>query len=237
MNIGTIVEFFESMVKSSPMTPNNGAYGGDLSGGAFNPIEFIKKPQVGLRFITCIFSVIVFACIASEELYQLGSCPLNGDAHTCGFGISVGVLSFLICILFLIIDARFDSISSIKIRKRAVILDFVLSVAMAIVWFLCFCYLCDSWRKTDDEIKKRAGVHEVNTAIAFSFFSIITWAMISLLNFLRYRQGIATIFNGEYEDQNMNQNADPNQDPMNRQAPFNSNSVNNFNSGYQQPTY
>jgi hypothetical protein len=29
--------------------------------------------------------------------------------------------------------------------------------------------------------------------------------MISLLNFLRYRQGIATIFNGEYEDQNMNQ--------------------------------
>ena len=24
MNIGTIVEFFESMVKSSPMTPNNG---------------------------------------------------------------------------------------------------------------------------------------------------------------------------------------------------------------------
>ena len=77
MNIGTIVEFFESMVKSSPMTPNNGnqnkikpiysylrrifnyiykigAYGGDLSGGAFNPIEFIKKPQVGLRFITCV---------------------------------------------------------------------------------------------------------------------------------------------------------------------------------------
>ncbi len=53
MNIGTIVEFFESMVKSSnQVNPNQGAYGGDLSGAAFNPIEFIKKPQVVLRIVS-----------------------------------------------------------------------------------------------------------------------------------------------------------------------------------------
>ena len=89
MTIGTIVEFFESMVKSSPMTPNNGkhlqclcvllnanyfftyqisgAYGGDLSGGAFSPIEFIKKPQVIVRFVTLV-SVYFFYFIFSLSL-------------------------------------------------------------------------------------------------------------------------------------------------------------------------
>ena len=58
MNIGTIVEFFESMVKSSnQVNPNNGAYGGDLSGSAFNPIEFFKKPQVVLRIISGVSSI------------------------------------------------------------------------------------------------------------------------------------------------------------------------------------
>ena len=54
MNIGTIIEFFESMVKSSSVTPNQGAYGGDLSGGSFNFIEFIKKPQVIIRMLTMV---------------------------------------------------------------------------------------------------------------------------------------------------------------------------------------
>ena len=54
-------------------------------------------------------------------------CPLEGDPHSCGFGIAVGVFAFVLCLLFLLIDARFDNISSIKIRKRAVIADFILS--------------------------------------------------------------------------------------------------------------
>lgn len=58
MNIGTILEFFESMVKTSSVNPNQGAYGGDLSGSAFNPIEFIKKPQVVLRVLTIVSRLI-----------------------------------------------------------------------------------------------------------------------------------------------------------------------------------
>jgi len=237
MNIGTIIEFFESMVKTSSVTPNQGAYGGDLSGGSFNFLEFIKKPQVILRILTIMFSIVVFGCIASEDMYEAGMCPLNSDAHACGFGIAIGVISFLICLLFLIVDARFDSLSNIQTRKKAVIIDLTLSAVWTVVWFLCFCYLADSWRKTPHEIKKHADVHTINTAIAFSFFSIITWAMICLLNFLRYRQGISTIFNNEYEDQSQMQNDPNNEAGYNRQAPFNSNSVNNINSGYQQPTY
>ena len=46
------------MVKSSnQVNPNQGAYGGDLTGAAFNPIEFIKKPQVVLRIVSGVSTV------------------------------------------------------------------------------------------------------------------------------------------------------------------------------------
>lgn len=45
------------------------------------------------------------------------------------------------------------------------------------MWFVCFCYLTDAWRKTDEELSNKAGVHRIQTAIAFSFFSIITWVI------------------------------------------------------------
>ncbi len=54
MNIGTVVEFIESLVKSTPISSQDGAYGAGMAGAPFNPIEFIKKPQVILR----VFSLV-----------------------------------------------------------------------------------------------------------------------------------------------------------------------------------
>jgi hypothetical protein len=58
MNVGTIVELFETMMKSN-LDPNaEGAYGGGMANSAgFNPVSFIKKPQVILR-IVCLVSLI-----------------------------------------------------------------------------------------------------------------------------------------------------------------------------------
>lgn len=74
-----------------------------------------------------VFATIVFTCIATEENYKQGKCPLNDDPHACGFGITIAVIAFILCIVFLIIDARFDSFSNVKTRKRAVIVDMVIS--------------------------------------------------------------------------------------------------------------
>ena len=52
---------------------------------------------------------------------------------------------------------------------------------MTLFWFICFCYLTDAWRKTSDEIKSKAEVNLVQTSIAFSFFSIITWVTIIII--------------------------------------------------------
>lgn len=43
------------------------------------------------------------------------------------------------------------------------------------MWFVCFCYLADAWRKTTDEIKEQADRNKIQAAIAFSFFSIFAW--------------------------------------------------------------
>ena len=65
---------------------------------------------------------------------------------------------------------------------------------------------------------------------------------IALINFLRYRQGIANVF-GSYEDPNQpsyNQNSNPASNDSYRQAPFNTNSnYSNVNAAsyQQQPTY
>lgn len=127
MNIGTIVELVESLVKSTAMTSNEGAYGSGMAGGPFDPIAFIKKPQVILRILGIVFSIIVFASIASEDSYSNGKCPMDNDPGACGLGVTFGVVSFLILLVFLVVDARFDSFSSVKIRRRFVIADMGIS--------------------------------------------------------------------------------------------------------------
>ena len=149
-------------------------------------------------------AIVVFSCIASEDLYKQGQCPLNEDSTACGFGITIGVTAFLICLFFLLVDAKFDSFSNVKTRKRAVIVDLAISgnfwkrpfyiihflnslnsislpfkfiAVWTLLWFVCFCYIANSWRKTDEDVRAKAEVNTIQTAIAFSFFSIITWVI------------------------------------------------------------
>ena len=122
--------------------------------------------------------MLVFGCIINVDEQDNGSCPLNGDPSACSFGFTVGVTAFLFCVVFLVIDARFDNFSNIKTRKRAVIADMVISGVYAFIWFITFCYLTDAWRKTEDNVKNVVDVSCVNTAIAFAFLSIITWVFI-----------------------------------------------------------
>lgn len=58
MNIATIVEFIESMIKSTQISNSEGAYGGGLAGAPFDPLSFIKKPQVILRIINIVKKTI-----------------------------------------------------------------------------------------------------------------------------------------------------------------------------------
>ena len=73
-----------------------------------------------------LFAIIVFGCISSGGWYA-NQCQMSGDSNACGYGTGIGVLAFLFCIGFLVIDALFENISSVQQRKYAVIADLSVS--------------------------------------------------------------------------------------------------------------
>jgi hypothetical protein len=192
-----------------------------------------------------LFAVIVLGSIICEDLYKQGTCPLNEDATACSFGLTLSTIALLACIAFLIIDARFDSFSNVKTRKRAVVVDLAFSGFWAALWFLGFCYMANEWRKTSDDLENRAEAGNVRLALIFSFLSILSWAMICLLNFLRYRQGVSTIFSSSYDEHEPNfeyegihaNNAHSDDYPNQNSNYSNINNNNYNNGGYQQSNY
>ena len=52
---------------------------------------------------------------------------MHGDNNACGYGTGIGILAFIICLVFLVIDAMFDNISSVQYRKYVVIVDLGIS--------------------------------------------------------------------------------------------------------------
>jgi hypothetical protein len=114
------------------------------------------------------------------------------------------------------------------------------------MWFVCFCYLSYSWRKTKENSRVLFERHKIQASVVFSFFSIFVWIALSLLAIMRYRQGPATLSNNDYEDHshiggdsgnkfNSYQNIHAS---SYKQAPFSNDSFDYSNPGYQQsPNY
>ena len=60
MNVGSIMEFLQKFLNSATEKVGDGAaaYGGGMAGAAFDPLSFIKKPQVILRIISIVINPI-----------------------------------------------------------------------------------------------------------------------------------------------------------------------------------
>lgn len=79
-----------------------------------------------------LFSIVVFASITAEgyinpTTQQETKCMFNQNDSACSYGVGIGVLAFLACVIFLILDAFFPQISNAKERKYIVIGDLVFS--------------------------------------------------------------------------------------------------------------
>ncbi|XP_045214490.1 synaptogyrin-2-like [Mercenaria mercenaria] len=212
---------------SLPSQPQ--AYGAGMAGGSFDPVSFIKRPQVILRIVSWVFSIIVFGCISAGGYYR-DHCQMR-DSGACGYGIGIGVTAFLLCIGFLIIDVLFDNMSSVQHRKYAVLADLVVSALWTFLWFVGFCFLTDQWRRRDD-MKQYVAPHghgkdNIQASIAFSFFSIFTWAALAFFAFRRYREGTSETFTTGYQDNQQ----------QNQSSPYSSFPGSDASDPYQQPPF
>jgi len=178
-----------------------GAFGGGKAGMAFDPISFVQRPQTIVRMLCWLFSIIVFGCISSKGWVVNASgkevCLYDGKANACNYGVGIAVIAFLASSAFIIGDALFEQFSSIKTRKHYVYSDFGFSSFWMFLFFVGFCYLTHSWSNTTPE--SDYGVNNVQAAIAFSFFSIFSWAGCAWFAYQRYKLGSEGAFATGYE--------------------------------------
>lgn len=168
------------------------AYGASLAGGAFDVWSFIKRPQTIARLFSWLFAIVVFATIVSEgyineQTKEETKCMFNGNDSACSYGIGVGILAFLACVVFIVLDAYFPQISNANDRKYIVLGDLCISGVWTFLWFVCFCLLANQWSHTTQSAVPADAARAV---VAFSFFSTATWALLTMFALQRYRQGI-----------------------------------------------
>ncbi|RLU16619.1 hypothetical protein DMN91_010687 [Ooceraea biroi] len=180
---------------------DGGAYGGGKAGAPFDPIAFVQRPQVILRAVCLLFAIIVFGCISSKGYLPKNGkevCLYNDDNNACNYGVGIGVLAFLASIGFLAGEYLFEQMSSVKTRKHFVLIDLGFSGFWSFLYFVGFCYLTNAWNNSDKP-PGDYGVNNLQAAIAFSFFSIFTWAACAWFAFQRFKQGTDAAFAPSYE--------------------------------------
>uniref|UniRef100_A0A8C5RDJ1 MARVEL domain-containing protein n=1 Tax=Laticauda laticaudata TaxID=8630 RepID=A0A8C5RDJ1_LATLA len=66
---------------------------------------------------------------------------------------------------------------------------FCLTGFWSFLWFVAFCFLANQWQRTPDSKGASQGGDAARAAIAFSFFSIISWVALTIKALQRYRMG------------------------------------------------
>uniref|UniRef100_A0A8C4LPC2 Synaptogyrin 1 n=1 Tax=Equus asinus TaxID=9793 RepID=A0A8C4LPC2_EQUAS len=182
------------MDNNNPLWPRLRLTAGHTWGSASRVgVRWVRASSASHRF-SGLFSIVVFGSIVNEGYLNSPSegkefCIYNRNPNACSYGVAVGVLAFLTCLLYLALDVYFPQISSVKDRKKAVLSDIGVSAFWAFLWFVGFCYLANQWQVSkprDNPLNE--GTDAARAAIAFSFFSIFTWSLTAALAARRFKE-------------------------------------------------
>uniref|UniRef100_A0A336LX94 Synaptogyrin n=1 Tax=Culicoides sonorensis TaxID=179676 RepID=A0A336LX94_CULSO len=181
---------------------DGGAYGGGKAGASFDPLAFVQRPIVVLRFLCWLFAIIVFGCISSQgwllNEQKKEYCIINNNGSACNYGVGIGVIAFLASMGFLAGEYFFEQMSSVKTRKHYVMADLAFSGLWAFLYFVGFCYLASQWSKADPT-PGNYGSSNINASIVFSLFSIFTWGGCAWFAFQRFKAGVDPTFSSTYD--------------------------------------
>jgi len=183
---------------------NSAGFGMTNSASAFDPMTFIKRPSVIARFVCLLLAILIMACISGGGYYtmQSGQVCLFGSGEgggPCGWGIALAVFAMLASGGFLVVsEVYFARVSNANTRRQIVICDLAVAALFTVLTFLTFCIMTSAWGTELPDY----FVYDKNpcrAALAFYFFSIISWGAVSYLVFRTYREGVSTAFAPTYE--------------------------------------
>lgn len=88
-----------------------------------------------------VFAIVVFACITTEGYINTPhsadvKCIFNQNDQACHYAVGIGVIAFLACVGFLVLDVYLPFMSNAQERKYAVLADLGFSGELE----LCFLY-------------------------------------------------------------------------------------------------
>ncbi|XP_077426581.1 synaptogyrin-2b [Vanacampus margaritifer] len=179
-------------------------YGVSLAGGGLDIVKFVRQPQTIVRLLSWLFAIVVFACITTEgyinPVYSAEpKCIFNQNDSACHYAVGIGVMAFLACVGFLLLDVYRPFLGNAQQRKYAVMADLGFSGAWTFLWFVCFCLLASQWSRTHDV----SGIPQdaARATVAFSFFSIATWGILTYFAFARFRRGADDVAIPTYTEQ------------------------------------
>ena len=167
--------------------------------GCVSVKALFTEPLFLLHVLNWLMSVIIFSCVAgisydtiaqvatpdSQAIPSENVCGFNGAGGTCSYGVGIGVVGALFCTAFIVAEVMWDKLAGH--HKPIYVVEVLLSGVWALLWFVAFCIFCDGWRKTDAVFQDVVGKPKANSAIAFSFFSTLTWGYTSHLLYKAYR--------------------------------------------------
>eukprot|EP00736_Rhodelphis_marinus_P002478 Rmarinus@m.25174 len=147
-------------------------------------------PRLGLYFAQWLFAIIVFGGISDGAkdgdacFYGASENNPDGEEGACGWGIFVGVMSFLIAMF----EVAALLINMTAMVPKAGLVRLAVNALFCFFWFVTGCYLASEAKESCDEFegitdKSCSEVDDstdfkYNSAIAavvFSFFSWILW--------------------------------------------------------------
>ncbi|XP_066484707.1 synaptogyrin-4 [Tiliqua scincoides] len=146
--------------------------------------QFFIRPQNITRMLAAVFSLIIFASLLTEGYQNQTTssklyCVLNDNGAACCYAITVGILSFLQCLLFLGFDAYDTSITSHRLKYAILVLNVTFSIVWICLWFVGFCFLANQWNRSAH--KYLLGSSAARASITFAFFSIPCWVYLAYL--------------------------------------------------------
>lgn len=134
------------------------------------------------------FSVIEFGCIQSKGWTEESKCIYNKDGNACRLANLIGVVGCIGATALLALEAFFQNISSIKVRRRAVAGDLGFSAAWAGLNLIVFMYLAVAWSKSEPPVFGE-GINTARAAIIFALLSVPAWLGCAYFAWIRWQSG------------------------------------------------
>jgi hypothetical protein len=133
-------------------------------------------------------SIIVIACVANSRATEsTGSvCGFDRDEGACSFSTLIGVIAFLLALVFIIVEAQWERLGSY--HRYIYFGEGVVSGTGALLFFVVFVMLASGWSKTDAALKNSVSHGNASMAIASSFFSVISWSVLAYFSYKGYKE-------------------------------------------------